>query len=47
MNKIRNISILYMSDKDILIIVKDVKDTANSVRDIVNGVMDLVRMFRR
>ena len=36
-----------LSDKDILKLVKDMKDTASSVLGIVNGVRDIIRMFRR
>jgi len=36
-----------LSDKDILKLVKDIKDACNSVQGIVSGVRDIIRMFRR
>lgn len=36
-----------LSDKDILIIVKDLKDTANSFRAIIVGVRDIIQLFKR
>ena len=36
-----------LRDKDILKIVKDVRDTASSILGIVTGVKDIIRMFKR
>lgn len=38
---------MNLSDKDILKLVKDIKDTCKSVHGIVTGVRDLVQMFKR
>ena len=36
-----------LSNKDILQIVKDIKDTVQSVNNIINGVRDLILVFKR
>ena len=36
-----------LSDKDLLALVKDIKDALKSVNGIINGVKDLIRMFKR
>lgn len=35
-----------LSDKDILKLVKDIRDACNSVYGIVIGVRDIIRMFK-
>ena len=36
-----------LSDKDILKLVKDIKDALHSVNGIINGVKDLILVFKR
>lgn len=36
-----------LSDKDILKIVKDIKDALQSVNGIITGVKDLILVFKR
>lgn len=36
-----------LSEKDILNIVKDLKDTASSFRDIIFGVRDIIQLLKR
>ncbi len=36
-----------LSEKDILKLVKDIKDACNSVQGIVCGVRDIIQMFRQ
>lgn len=36
-----------LSDKDILVIIKDIKSACNSINGIVTGVRDIVQMFKK
>ena len=36
-----------LSDKDILVIIKDIKSACNSIHGIVSDVKDIIQMFKK